>query len=481
MVKLSKSKLEKQYPEADIEYMLMLLENEVYMAQYEKKKLSDIDKMFTGDYGYLEQLGSILSKHFGKVERFDTTHLKKKVAFINSWDKLRAKMHKELIIYGQEVIRATYNYNRQYFLWVLDERIPELDIYEKPNIKEYQGEMFVGESKESKKLYDIGFTKEKLEELINKPRYKKTMSERIAQAIAQTDIALKAVFNDALEPLSDKKGRTYISTLKGMEKALNNNIRKLSKRAIEMEIQGVSEEAEADVMETNKHLLPNKWQRVEVLDGRTCLICSSVDGQVSNKRMGRIHPNCRGKDVPVKVEDGDIVYRQGLKGKRRRKDSFEQWFKKLSKKDKERVLGKTKYQLWQAGEFDLKELVKGNRVATLDELSKTKAIKELKEQLTDLDNARNLIQGLKEKLPTQSVNKMTHTEELNEYEKFLNTKLEVYKAIPNEVLRDGGTDRRTLIAEVKRERSVLKLKRKELQLKKAVVDYSDAKNEYDNN
>lgn len=473
---IKRSELEKLYPQANIDYLIAMLEHEIYLATYEKAKKKEIDDLFTSDNGFIAQFRNQFQKVFGNIETFGSKTSSKRNQFYNMLEKFMTKLQNELIEFSYENIASIYNYNRLYYLWMLDESIPEYDIYKKPDVLDFasEQEVLVGEAKRSKKIYDPDFTEKRLRQLINQPRYKKTTAERTAEAVSKTDIALKQVFNDAVTPLSNSPGKTYLTVLKEMEGQINSNVKELQKRCVEFDIQGVSEEAENDVFNANSHIIPNKFQRVEILDKHTCLYCASIDKKVSEKRYGRIHPNCRGKDVPVKVEGGEIVYRQGIKGRRRRDDSFQRWFDKLSKNDKMRVLGKKKYELYEAGNFDLKELIKGNRVLTLSELEKSEAIKKLKDSLTDLDKSRALISKMKDELPKKSVGKIVSQSEITAYNKFLNSKLEVYKAIPNEVLRKNGTDRRTLIAEVKRERKVLDAKRKELNLKKALAEFNEA-------
>lgn len=306
--KLSRKSLENRYPKADIDYLMMLLEHQVYLKQYEAKRIKDIDRLFKNDY--LVELNNIYAKHFSDVEKFGEVELtNKKNKFLKDWNKLRKRMHKSLLENAYQNMSSIYNYCRFYFLWMLDELTDEIDMYSKPDVKDYLGEQdaYVGEQKKNKKkkLYDIGYSKDKLNELIDTPRYGKTTSERIAYAISKTDIAVKGVLNDALIPKGSGKGKSYLQVMKQLEKSLNDNIKKLAQRSLLMDIQGISSQVNLETYRMNDGFLPDKFQRVEVLDKRTCLVCAKLDGTLYKEPKGQIHPNCFPEGVMVTTLDGD--------------------------------------------------------------------------------------------------------------------------------------------------------------------------------
>ena len=74
---------------------------------------------------------------------------------------------------------------------------------------------------------------------------------------------------------------------------------------------------EGDVFQQNAFFLRN-FQRVELLDRKTCLVCAKMDGETYTDPLGKLHPNCfptgimittiNGKKDISKIQIGDITY-----------------------------------------------------------------------------------------------------------------------------------------------------------------------------
>lgn len=103
------------------------------------------------------------------------------------------------------------------------------------------------------------------------------------------------------------------------------------------------------------------WEWSATLDSRTCPVCIALDGQqFSLSTPFATHPNCRCSPIPVTFtfEELGLGYlnlkepRPPYMGKR-----GEEWFRDQTASLQEKILGKTKYNLYKSGQISLEDLV----------------------------------------------------------------------------------------------------------------------------
>lgn len=119
----------------------------------------------------------------------------------------------------------------------------------------------------------------------------------------------------------------------------------------------------------NAHLLRGEeW--CATLDAKTCPVCAGLHGKqwfyegspsVEEAPSIPIHPACRCARLPVVSEEIDPNPAPVA--------SYEEWFNGLPPEEQKEILGPSRYNLWQTGEVDLKEMASSDhRVLTLEEL-----------------------------------------------------------------------------------------------------------------
>lgn len=102
------------------------------------------------------------------------------------------------------------------------------------------------------------------------------------------------------------------------------------------------------------------WQ--SVLDGRTCVVCGSLSGMkftnLSKVPMYPCHNGCRCFLLPYTEDIEDSL-----------PQSYEEWFEKQPKKEKYKILGKTRFQLYENG-MKIKNFVNNGKKTPLKDLQK---------------------------------------------------------------------------------------------------------------
>ena len=169
-----------------------------------------------------------------------------------------------------------------------------------------------------------------------------------------------------------------------------------AKTLVRTSVSTVSNRAAEMVWDANDDIISNlKW--VSTLDGKTSDVCISRDNKlytnVDHKPIGHpypwesgpgdIHWNCRSRSVPV-LKDADALgidntgktrkARNVLDGKVPQDTNYETWLKTQSVKTQNKVLGKTKAELWRNGQVkSFRGLVdQTGRAKNLSELPKLK-------------------------------------------------------------------------------------------------------------
>lgn len=149
-------------------------------------------------------------------------------------------------------------------------------------------------------------------------------------------------------------------------------------RTAVMHVSNVAREA---FYEENIDLIKG-FQRVEALDGDTCLICGADDGHVYKVGEKRpqlpAHPNCRGVYVPVlkswkelniDLEEAPAGTRASMDGQVPEGETYADRIAKASPERRRALLGPSRADLYERG-VALEEMVEGNRLIPLDELAK---------------------------------------------------------------------------------------------------------------
>lgn len=126
------------------------------------------------------------------------------------------------------------------------------------------------------------------------------------------------------------------------------------------------------------------FQRVETLDGDTCLICGADDGHVYGPDEPRPqlpeHPRCRGVYVPVTKswrelginrEELPASTRASMDGQVPENETFDDRLAKMAPNRQDAVLGPTRGRLYREG-LPLVDMVAGGKVIPLAKLGKGK-------------------------------------------------------------------------------------------------------------
>lgn len=100
-----------------------------------------------------------------------------------------------------------------------------------------------------------------------------------------------------------------------------------------------------------------KVRYIAMLDSRTCEVCASYDGQVFTAKdapLIPLHENCRCTLCPEELCDDEVP-------------TYSEWFETLEESEKEHILGKGRYELYQQG-FRLDRFANNGRLIPLSEL-----------------------------------------------------------------------------------------------------------------
>lgn len=284
--------LKKLYPEADENYLMLMLEGKIYTTNYintRKKEIYDeFDKYSImiynvfADYLVKNNRDSFVTKDYTNIDKKLRKQISKILSEFYSW------CTKHFI----SSIAEFYNYKLLYNLWMF-ETVEE----------EIGGEM--------SKTFD----KKQVSSLINRKQYGYGYSDRLSNSISLCDDEV----NNVIRGISTRDG----ATLEDVKHLINRRLRKCvagkmaNAESLGLEDIDIFAEDEAYKNIDVNSAFGGKWVRVEILDKRTCLLCAKIDGRVSNQRYGRVHPNCfpdftmittnNGKKQISEVTIGDIV------------------------------------------------------------------------------------------------------------------------------------------------------------------------------
>lgn len=449
MAKLTRKQLKKLYPLADEDYLVAMVEGKVHVVNYINQRKAEVKLEFDK---YMKRIRNVFNSYFIKKKRdyIDSSD----VGMLKKWHKEVDTILKEYFKWNKLLfitsVSELYNYKRLYNLWMLSKisGAPE-DDYDKP---------VAAEADKTRGVTDPGFTKDKLDGIVNHEVYGSTYDERTSTALENALNALDANMSGYVS--GDPKDVTKMLT--SIEKTLRKEVANKAANAISLGLEDAEEFSDYDVFSSNPFFGGN-YQRVEVLDRKTCLVCAALDGTVYKHAVGRVHPNCRGLDIPIPETVSKSQIRE-MGSKQRRRESFDNWFEGLPEDQKKSVLGKTKYEKYVAGSLNIHDVVKQNRVLGVKEVEAIESYKSIPSIKTDLSVATKVIKSEAQKLPQRRIEDITTREELNAYYRFVNKKEAIYQGIQSNALTKANVHRNTLKAEINRERRILRLKEKEIAL-----------------
>lgn len=135
-------------------------------------------------------------------------------------------------------------------------------------------------------------------------------------------------------------------------------------RQIEIEAEtlgyGLSDQYDRIIFTKNDKKI-QKYMWSAILDSTTCIACGYLDGQIFDSidkiPMYPKHANCRCTCIPLPedIDEGEI------------RETYSDWFERQSDKTKYKVLGKTRFQLYEQG-MKIKKFVNNGEVTPVKEL-----------------------------------------------------------------------------------------------------------------
>ena len=473
MSTLSKKELKERYPDSDIDFLLMMIENRNYMLKFfnsQDEDVSDICDSFSSRVrklysGYFSS--KLPNKTFKRTDFIDMKEIRKKVA------SMVPEYYNELLSNFFTSASRVYNYQRLYYLWMLDVKVDtKADTFSKPKPI---GEMDSGDDDDETAITDPGATKEIMKEVIDGDVYGRTTASRFKYGIDKSLEKLDALVQ---KYYSQDGTYEYDEFLSDFDNVVSKQLRVSAMQAHRFGLENAESLGEGLVMKANEFFI-KKYQRVEVLDRRSCSYCARLDGSINEKPLGRMHPRCRGMDVPVFLDDNNnIVYRKGIRGRRRRSDARQRWFDNLSEKSKKSIFGKKKYESYKNGTKSFDELFHQKRPANetfeqrlIEKLDKLKPLAG-----KGLDVAKKIIAKKRKALPEQDISKLNSLKKIASYRQFIKEKEALIKAV-----KEDSIDKFKLEKEVRDEKVLLNKLEKQMRLTKALKRNANKKNGGDKN
>lgn len=429
----SRKQLKKLYPDADENYLMLMLDGKIYSYNYmlaRKKEIYDeFDKYYTLIYNVFANY--LISKKRDYFTTNDYANINKKVKrkIVNVITDFYTWVSRHFV----ESMSEFYNYKILYDLWMF----------------EVVGEKFVaGEMSRS-------FDSNKVSKLLNRKQYGYGYVDRLEQSISLSNDEVDSI----IRGITTKDNATLEDVKRLMNRRLKKHIAGKMANAESIGLEDIDIFAESEAYENIdiNSAFGGSWVRVEILDRKTCITCASIDGKVSKMRYGSIHPNCRGVDVPCKLSDDKVNrLKDKLNRESKRIQNFDSWFSKLSEKDKKRVLGKKKYLQYKSGKKDIHQLVKSIRVDGIKTV-KSADISKLPKSLVNnpIVTATRQLKYEYSRLPVKKIENISTIDEYKSYERYLGKKELLYRNLKIDDLRKAGIKRKSLLDEVFRERKHL--------------------------
>lgn len=140
-----------------------------------------------------------------------------------------------------------------------------------------------------------------------------------------------------------------------MREALDGNLARAERIARTEQLRAYRQ-ASHETYKANRDVVSG-WIWTAALDERTCMSCALMHGTLHDvDEVFGSHPNCRCAMVP-RTRSWEELGFTGIDDTRPDIETGEEWFNKLDEFTRRKMLGKSKYAAYKAGEFDLAELV----------------------------------------------------------------------------------------------------------------------------
>lgn len=431
----TRKQLKKLYPEADENYLMVLLDGKIHSINYIKAKKKEVKDEFNT---YYNEIYNVFVEYLDGKKRdyFLTDDIKGMKTVKKKINAILKQYYDWCLKHFVLSVSEFYNYKFLYDLWVFE------------TIEE---DLFAGEMSKGSKTF---YSKKKLTSLVNHKQYGYSYLDRMENSMSLSADEVTSI----IKGITTKDGATLENVKRLMNRRLKKYVANKMANATSLGLEDADAIAEEDIYgDLDTTLAFNgKWVRVEVLDKKTCFTCASVDGKVFKERLGSIHPHCRGIDVPYKFSDDKVTrLKDKLNRESKRQQRFDDWFNSLSEQDKKRVLGKKKYLSYVAGKTDVHNLMKKVRVDGKGKIN----MKELdKSALTDnvVLNATKVLKQEYSKLPKKRITNISTIDEYNAYKDYLSKKERMYRNLNMADLRKAGIQRKSLLEEISNEKHMLR-------------------------
>lgn len=237
----------------------------------------------------------------------------------------------------------------------------------------------------------VSFTRLTPERIFSAIRSSYFENTTMDQMISEWSRRKKLVFQNAIKQgyLQGQNGDEIVTNLFGTKKfnyvdGLINAHRRTLETEVRTSLNHMSNVAREQTFRKNS--VVKGVQYVATLDSKTSLICINLDGKVElyDKSVDQLnglrppqHRRCRSTVVPIikslkelglSNSDYKTSTRASMNGQVSQKETYTTWFKKQNKTFQREVLGKSRYELYKGGEFELENFTANNKRLTLKQL-----------------------------------------------------------------------------------------------------------------
>lgn len=183
------------------------------------------------------------------------------------------------------------------------------------------------------------------------------------------------------ETVSQTMQRVRGTRATGYTDGVLSTTRRQAEAIVRSSVNHVTNQARFKMFSLNKDLFSGlKW--TATLDGRTTLICATLDGKVFPVDKGQrppAHVNCRSTMTPILKSAKELglknipeTTRASMNGQVPGNITYQEWLKKQPRAFQESVLGKTKAKLFNEGNLKLEKFSSAKlKPLTLEQLKKT--------------------------------------------------------------------------------------------------------------
>lgn len=407
--------------DCDRSYLTSAIENKQRVIAFEDSCVDDVKSILDKFEADLTAMINTFIQSRGR-NVFKLSDRADREAFVSAMKAITAQMQEALLEKEIEVTVQTYEMVVNDQIWLLQDYLDSLSEQAVGAVKVTQGGEQATNGENSLKKPRL--TADKAKSLVSSRRVKKTVDERITNAVKEFEVEFMQAFDDST---NSNTGTSSIEVIEKMRKSLERKVRKQAEFSMRSGIQSIEETAYMDVWHENDWVRPTEFQRVEVLDGHVCLECMFVDTTYNDKPLGLLHYNCRGMDIPIYYDSkGRRIHVDGIKYSRRRL-TFDERFARLTQKEQRRMLGKGKFALYKDGKLKPSEFLSYGNSLTLKEAERHVALKSIRKYIKTPDAAEKVMGMLEEGFP--KVTRM-NLEQLKAYESVVGEQRKIISFVP---------------------------------------------------